>query len=167
MSEGLKPFSDLGVSLRARSDEIDGVVGGLAKAHPDLGVLAVGGYGRSELCLHSDIDLLFLHDGPAPDEAVRSVLYPLWDARHKVGHATRTVRASLAFARDDLTALCSLLSARLVSGPQSLFDELLAGLAKLLTGPRANLGELLAAEEHKVWEREPFARQELDVKSGR
>jgi hypothetical protein len=48
-----------------------------------------------------------------------------------------------------------------------LFDELLAGLAKLLTGARANLGELLAAEEHRVWEREPFARQELDVKSGR
>ncbi len=167
MSEGLKPSSDLGASLRARSNEIDGVVGGLAQAHPELGVVAVGGYGRSELCLHSDIDLLFLHEGQPPEEAVRSVLYPLWDARHKVGHATRTVRATLAFVRDDLVGLCSLLSARLVSGPPSLFDELLAGLAKLLTGARANLGELLAAEEHRVWEREPFARQELDVKSGR
>ena len=89
-------------------------------------MLAIGGYGRAELSLHSDIDLLFLHEGPAPEEAVRSILYPLWDAKHKVGHATRTVRASLAFARDDLAALCSLLSARLVSGPPSLFDEVLA-----------------------------------------
>jgi [protein-PII] uridylyltransferase len=168
VSEGLKPSSDQRPSpLQARSNEIDRLVGGLAQGHPELGVLAVGGYGRAELSLHSDIDLLFLHEGPAPEEAIRSILYPLWDARHKVGHATRTVRASLAFARDDLAALCSLLSARLVSGPPSLFDEVLAGLAKLLTGARANLPELLAAEEHRVWEREPFARQELDLKSGR
>ena len=167
MSEEPKLFSEYRPPLRARSDQVDHMVRGLAKAHPDLGVLAVGGYGRSELCLHSDIDLLFLHEGPAPEVAVRSVLYPLWDARHKVGHATRTVRASLAFARDDLAGLCSLLSARLVSGPAQLFEEIMAGLAKLLTGPRANLAELLAAEEYKVWEREPFARQEFDVKSGR
>ena len=167
MSEGPKPSSDLRRPLRARSDEIDRVIRGLAHAHPGLGVLAVGGYGRSELCLHSDVDLLFLHEGEVPEEAVRSILYPLWDARHKVGHATRTVRASVAFARDDLAGLCSLLSARLVSGPQPLFDELLVGVAKLLTGARANLAELLAAEEHRVWNREPFARQELDVKSGR
>ncbi|HKZ21295.1 MAG TPA: HD domain-containing protein [Acidimicrobiia bacterium] len=167
MSEGLKPFSDLGFPLQARSDEIDRLLGGLAQAHPELGVLAVGGYGRAELSLHSDIDLLFLHEGPPPEEAIRSILYPLWDSRHKVGHATRTVRASLTFARDDLAALCSLLSARLISGPPPLFDELQAGLAKLLAGARAHLPELLAAEEHRVWEREPFARQELDIKSGR
>ncbi|HEX2420647.1 MAG TPA: HD domain-containing protein, partial [Acidimicrobiia bacterium] len=167
MSEEPKPSSDSRLHLQGRSDQVDEAVRGLAAAHPDLGVLAVGGYGRRELCLHSDIDLLFLHEGMAPEEAVRAILYPLWDARHRVGHATRTVRAALAFARDDLHALCSLLSARLLSGPPGLYEDLLAGLAKLLTGPRSNLAELLAAEEHRVWERESFARQDLDVKGGR
>jgi [protein-PII] uridylyltransferase len=167
VSEEPKPSSDPALHLQARSDQVDEAVRGLAMANPELGVLAVGGYGRRELCLHSDIDLLFLHEGTTPEEAVRSILYPLWDARHKVGHATRTVRAALAFAREDLHALCSLLSARPISGPSPLYEELLAGMARLLTGPRANLAELLAAEEHGVWEREPFARQELDVKGGR
>lgn len=167
MSEEPKPSNDPRPSLRARSDQVDEMVCELSRTHPELGVLAVGGYGRQELCLYSDIDLLFLYEGAAPEESVRSILYPLWDARHKVGHATRTVRATLDFARDDLPALCSLFSARMISGPPPLLDELRAGLARLLTGSRANLAELLAAEEHKVWEREPFARQELDVKGGR
>ncbi|MGH8959345.1 MAG: ACT domain-containing protein [Acidimicrobiia bacterium] len=168
MSEEPKPSNDpTPPTPRGRSDQVDETVRRLATAHRELGVLAVGGYGRQELCLHSDIDLLILHEGAVPEEAVRSILYPLWDARLKVGHATRTVRATLAFAREDLHGLCSLLSTRLLSGPVELFDELLTGLARLLTGSRANLGELLAAEEHRVWEREPFARQDFDLKGGR
>ena len=58
--------------------------------------MAVGGYGRSELCLYSDIDLLLLHDGPVDEEAVRAILYPLWDSGLKIGHATRTVKATLS-----------------------------------------------------------------------
>lgn len=130
-------------------------------------MLAVGGFGRQELCLYSDIDLLLLHEGPAPEKAVRSILYPLWDASLKVGHATRTVKATVAFARDDHNTLCSLLSARRLSGPPEIVDELEADLARLLQTMRGTFAERLAAEERKVWEREPFALQELDVKNGR
>ncbi len=139
----------------------------LAATAPELAVVAVGGYGRQELCLFSDIDLLLLHDGPVPEEAVRAVLYPLWDAGLKVGHATRTVKATLGFAREDLNSLCSLLNARLVAGPADLTDQLFSGLAKLLGGARSQLPEQLAAEERGVWRREPFALQELDLKNGR
>src|SRR5688572_16176820 len=78
----------------------------LATAAPEVAVVAVGGYGRSELCLYSDIDLLLLHEGAVREEAVRAVLYPLWDSGIKVGHATRTVKATLNLARDDLATLC-------------------------------------------------------------
>ena len=127
----------------------------------------MGGFGRQELCLFSDLDLLLLHEGPAPEEAVRSILYPLWDAGLKVGHATRTVKSTVAFARDDHHTLCSLLSARWLSGPAEIVDELEAGLARLLQTMRGTFAERLAAEERLVWEREPFALQELDVKNGR
>ena len=128
-------------------------------------VLAVGGYGRGELWIHSDVDLLILHEGPPPE--TRGLLYPLWDARIKVGHSTRTVRDTLTFARDDLNTLCSLLTTRLLWGRTDLIEELQLGLRKLLAGPRANLADLLAQEQRQVWDREPFARQEFDLKTGR
>jgi [protein-PII] uridylyltransferase len=149
------------------SRSLDGCLQDLATGSPDLALVAVGGYGRSELCLYSDIDLLILHEGPVPEEAVRAILYPLWDSGLKVGHATRTVKTTLSFARDDLSILCTVLSGRLISGPAVLLEDLNHGLARLLNAARSNLAERLAAEEQGVWEREPFAVQELDVKNGR
>ena len=149
------------------SEALDECLTVLAVSAPEVAMVAVGGYGRRELCLYSDIDLLLLHDGPVDEEAVRSILYPLWDSGLKIGHATRTVKGTLSFARDDLSTLCTVLSARLVAGPPELLDELHQGLTRLLAGGRSNLTERLAAEERSVWEREPFALQDLDLKNGR
>ena len=68
--------------------------------HPDkaLAIIAVGGYGRATLAPGSDIDLLFLvPDAKQPliDKVVEFLLYALWDARQKVGHATRTIEDCL------------------------------------------------------------------------
>ena len=149
------------------TSSLDSCLSDLALAAPGVTVVAVGGYGRSELCLYSDIDLLLLHDGPVDEEAVRAILYPLWDSGLKVGHATRTVKATLSFARDDLNTLCTVLDARLVAGPPELLQELTQGLTRLLAGARSNLADLLAAEERMLWDREPFALQDLDLKNGR
>ena len=45
-------------------------------------VIALGGYGREEQCIHSDVDLLFLFERAVPEEAVflvEEMVYPLWD----------------------------------------------------------------------------------------
>ncbi len=131
-----------------------------------LTVLAVGGYGAGRLCLYSDIDLLLLHDGDGARSA-RTLLYPLWNASLKVGHALRTPREAVAEARQDLTTLCSLLTARRVVGPEPRFSELTEGLTRLLRNERARLWQLLAEEERGLWEREPFPRQDPDLKEGR
>ncbi|HSL27470.1 MAG TPA: ACT domain-containing protein [Acidimicrobiia bacterium] len=160
---GIPPW-DIGGHLTVA---LDAALRDLAKNQPEVAVVAVGGYGRGDLCLYSDIDLLLVHNGPAPEEAVRAILYPLWDAGLKVGHATRTVKATVSVARDDLTVLCNLLTLRQVGGPAELVADLQAGLIKLLGSARSNLPELLAAEERQIWDREPFPVQDLDVKIGR
>ena len=96
-----------------------------------VALVALGGFGRGELCPHSDIDLMFLYDESclapkvfkALQERVTSgVLYPLWDLRYKVGHATRTVSESVHEARANAITRNSLLDARYLAGAKSLFE---------------------------------------------
>src|SRR6266545_3231368 len=70
-----------------------------------LALVAVGGYGRGELCLYSDVDLMLLHTGSVPAGAVEQTFYPLWDAGLKVGHAVRSVREAMQAAREQFETL--------------------------------------------------------------
>jgi [protein-PII] uridylyltransferase len=92
-----------------------------------LSIVAVGGYGRGTLAPGSDIDLLFLmpaNPSPQVNEVVEFLLYALWDARQKVGHATRSIEDCLRLAKTDNTILTSILEARYICGDQTLFDQL-------------------------------------------
>src|SRR5258708_880908 len=92
-----------------------------------LTIAAVGGYGRGELCPHSDIDLLFLlpyKQTPRGEQIVEFILYALWDLGLKVGHATRSVPECLRLAREDITIRTALLEARYLWGDAKLFADL-------------------------------------------
>ena len=101
---------------------------GLKDAERALSVIAVGGYGRATLAPGSDIDLLFLvPDGKTAeiDKVVEFLLYALWDARQKVGHATRTIEDCIALVKTDNTIMTSILEARYICGNQPLFSDLI------------------------------------------
>lgn len=92
-----------------------------------IAVIAVGGYGRSELSLASDIDLLFLYKGklnPYVETVAETVSQRLWDARLTVGAATRNLRECMRVGRDDLSTMTSYLDARFLIGDPELFAEL-------------------------------------------
>lgn len=113
---------------------------------PDLGIMrnpcaliALGGYGRAEQCVHSDIDLLFLFDQKVPAEAealVREIVYPLWDMGMEVGHATRSIKECVQLARQDLEVLTSLLDARFVCGMSPLYHRLMERMRTRLINVR-------------------------------
>ena len=116
---------------RAYSDLVDAWLAELfAQVVGDSGVdgvalVAVGGYGRAELSLQSDIDVLLLHGGRSDIGAVADGLwYPIWDEGLKLGHAVRTVREALALAADDLDTATSLLQVRHLAGDEDLTEEL-------------------------------------------
>ena len=102
-------------------------------------LIAQGGYGRKELCLHSDIDLLFLYEGKA-EGLIRflteKVIQALWDSGLEVGVATRTVKDCRRLMEGDLTILTSLLDARLIVGDQSLFGEFQRTLSRYLSAEK-------------------------------
>lgn len=92
-----------------------------------MALVALGGYGRSELYPFSDIDLLLLYDPSAEaqvSDVVQAVFYPLWDTGLEVGHGVRTVEACLADARKDFFLQVALLDARFIVGDMALFNQL-------------------------------------------
>ena len=99
-------------------------------------LIALGGYGRAEQCVYSDIDLLFLFENKVPAEAealVREIVYPLWDMGLEVGHATRSIKECLQLARQDFEVLTSLLDGRFICGMSLLYHQLMESMrVKLL-----------------------------------
>ena len=86
--------------------------------------IALGGYGRQEQCVYSDVDLLFLFKQKVPDEAeslIREIVYPLWDIGLDVGYATRSIKECLSLARKDFEVMTSLLDALFICGMSPLF----------------------------------------------
>ena len=116
---------------RAYSDLVDGWLAELvAAAEAECGsggaaLVAVGGYGRAELSLQSDIDVVLLHDGRSDIGTLADrIWYPIWDEGLKLGHAVRTQREALTLAADDLDTATSLLQVRHIAGDADLTDDL-------------------------------------------
>jgi [protein-PII] uridylyltransferase len=82
-------------------------------------ILAMGGYGRMEMGLFSDVDILFLYEGPIDEYITRiaeSIYYPLWDNNIEVNSATRTLSECIALGKKDVRTMTSLLDARFLAG---------------------------------------------------
>ncbi len=137
---------------RARSDLVDLVVAracreaaqgadrGVQRELAQCAVIALGGYGRRELCPFSDVDLLFLHPGdPSPAVAafVERALITLWDAGLTVGHSFRSIKECVAAARDDLHSRTALTEARLVAGSPALHEALQLRVESVLLRSRS------------------------------
>jgi [protein-PII] uridylyltransferase len=91
-----------------------------------VAILALGGYGRRHLCLHSDIDLLILFAEPIAGEEerfLRSFLHPLWDLGVVIGHQVRELGEFDQREEDNPEFLLALLDARPVAGSRDLFDR--------------------------------------------
>ena len=115
-----------------------------APAAQPVAILALGGYGRRHLTLHSDVDVLVLFDGPiGPDEErlVRAFLHPLWDLPLVVGHQVRELADFERLETDNPEFLLALLDARRVVGDPALYSRFVAAFHRPET--HASILELL------------------------
>ena len=111
-----------------------------------LALLAVGGYGRGELSLKSDIDVLIAADSLSEldrQELASGVFHPLWDAGLDVGHGIRTSKECLDLASDDFKVLNSLLDVRFICGDQDYYSSLHEDILRMLVTEAARLTEFL------------------------
>jgi [protein-PII] uridylyltransferase len=115
-----------------------------------LALVAVGGYGRAELCPQSDIDLMLVHDRRADVAAIADrIWYPIWDEGLHLGHSVSTVKEVLDLADDDLDTATAVLSARHIAGD--------AGITAVLAERAARQWE----KRSKRWLSELSARVQL------
>ncbi|HKJ98374.1 MAG TPA: [protein-PII] uridylyltransferase [Desulfotignum sp.] len=108
----------------------------VASQHP-FAIIALGGYGRKEQCIHSDIDLLILFDAAVPPEVegfVQELLYPLWDARFEVGYAVRSIDECIAMAFDRFDVLTTVLDARFICGLSLIYSAFKERFRRQLSG---------------------------------
>lgn len=91
-----------------------------------MALVAVGGYGRRELCPGSDLDVTLVHRGKVRFKAAAdAVWYPIWDSGTGLDHSVRSMKDALAAVDADLKVVLGLLDARLVAGDRAVAAELM------------------------------------------
>ncbi len=84
-----------------------------------VAIVALGSYGREQLCVHSDIDLLIVYE-PTPgyniDLIIEKLLYLAWDAGLKLGHRVHEVEDLFKASNEDITIKTALMESRLITG---------------------------------------------------
>ncbi len=145
--------------LRKHCALVDELLREVWQAHhvPDgLALVAVGGYGRSQLFPHSDIDLLILLDQPA-GEALQETLQRLvgvwWDIGLETGHSVRTVGECVDISRKDITVQTNLLEPRLLVGNRKLYRQ-------FVSDTLAEIEPLAFAQAKRLEQQQRHARYE-------
>ncbi|KTD51114.1 [protein-PII] uridylyltransferase [Legionella quateirensis] len=90
-------------------------------------LLALGSYGRRELQLHSDIDLLILHTdkiSKAQLQKAQTFIQDCWDVGLEVSHQITSVNSCAELASKDLTVISTLMDMFLICGKGTLMEEL-------------------------------------------
>jgi [protein-PII] uridylyltransferase len=116
-----------------------------------LGLVAVGGYGRGELCPGSDLDVVLVYERRRDISAVAdAVWYPVWDEGVRLDHSVRRPSEVLEVAAEDLRAQLGLLDGRLVAGDAGVVIPLLDRALDLW---RSRAGKWLPVLAEQVEER--------------
>ncbi len=150
---------------KSHSDLIDGLVRRLfelseaqylnegGEGPSEFCVVAVGGYARREMSIHSDVDLLCLYRDHVTKyvKAVAERLQTwLWDAQVTLGGSTRTLADTIQLARGDTTVCTSLLAPRFLAGSGMLFHQFTRMVQdRLLDRPEPFIKGLIEATQQR------------------
>ncbi len=89
-------------------------------------LLALGSYGREQLCVYSDIDLMIVYKethGYNTKEMIEKILYILWDAGLKLGHRVHELSELFEVSKTDITIKTSMLESRFIEGSKQLWNQ--------------------------------------------
>jgi [protein-PII] uridylyltransferase len=97
-------------------------------------IAALGSYGREEMSIYSDIDIMIVYQdlkGYNIKPMVEQMLYLAWDAGLKLGHRAHELSDLLTSSRSDITIKTAMLESRYLIGSKILWMETGAELIKI------------------------------------
>ncbi len=128
-----KAYSDIVDQYFRFSLQESNAGGDLFRKKIPFSLLAVGGYGRMDLCIFSDIDILIIFHKKIPEEAnnlTEELFYPLWNIGLELGYGVRTINDCLNLGKEDFEVLTSMMDARFLCGDSLLYLDLTEKLRK-------------------------------------
>jgi len=134
-----------------------------------LSIAALGSYGREQLCVYSDIDLLIVYreiPGYNTKELIEKILYLIWDCGLKLGHRVHTVDQLLEASRNDITIKTALIESRFVEGSHHLWTEVENVLSMIRHDDPHDFVLKRLQEQHELHHKFPFS-MEPNLKEGR
>ncbi|MBW1615208.1 MAG: [protein-PII] uridylyltransferase, partial [Deltaproteobacteria bacterium] len=114
------------------------VAGGNKSIKPDIeryAIVALGGYGRREQAICSDIDIMILFEEGIPkssEDFISEVVYPLWDLKFELGYSFKNVNEPIKIEKEHFETFTALLDSRFVCGNKGLYLKLVKNLKEKL-----------------------------------
>lgn len=131
-------------------------------------LVGMGSYGREELCVYSDIDLMVVYKavpGYNIEPLIQAMLYLAWDAGIKLGHRTHRVEELCEASNKDLTIKTAMLESRFLCGSKLLWIETERELLKIQKWDKKNvITQILSAHQERR-EKHPL-NMEPNIKEG-
>jgi [protein-PII] uridylyltransferase len=97
-------------------------------------VVALGSYGREQLCVHSDIDLMIVYEqceGYNSQLIIEKLLYLAWDSGLKLGHRVHEVGDLSKAADEDITIKTAMMESRFIVGSNFTWHSVQRQLGKI------------------------------------
>ena len=91
-----------------------------------IAIVALGSYGREQLCVHSDIDILIVYEnieGYNTQLIIEKLFYLALDSGLKLGHRVHTTDDLFQASNEDITIKTSLMESRLITGSPFTWHE--------------------------------------------
>ncbi len=118
-----------------------------------LALVALGSYGREQLCVYSDIDLMIVYKdipGYNTKEMIEKILYILWDTGLKLGHRVHTTDDLIEVSRTDITIKTALIESRFIEGSNFIWTETQNAIRHIrLDDPKTFINEKLLEQSRK------------------
>ncbi|MDD3463014.1 MAG: HD domain-containing protein [Sulfurospirillaceae bacterium] len=118
-----------------------------------IALVAMGSYGREELCVYSDIDLMIVYkeiSGYNIEPIIKSVLHLAWDAGMKLGHRVHKIEELFDASNKDLTIKTAMMESRFLCGSKILWIEAERSFARIRkTEPKKTIEEILQATQKR------------------